>query len=102
MSSICPLDKNKAFEKNITVYGVGTNLSYCTECIKKKLLICKICGFFKIDGDIIKHDPYINTVHLNSCHIFMLVDDDILNQFIKSNNYGFFNYKINKKIVIEI
>jgi hypothetical protein len=102
MSSLCPLDKNKAFEKNITVYGVGSNLSYCISCIKKKLVICKICGFFMINGDIILEDIYINEVHPNNCHIFILVDDDILNQFIKSNNYGFFNYKIKKEIIIEI
>jgi hypothetical protein len=98
----CPLDENDAFEQLITVYGVGNNLSYCIDCIKKKLFICNLCGFFIIKGDKIKQDPFIEEYHSNKKHNFIEVNDDILEKLLKSNNHGFFNYKKPSKIIIEI
>ena len=98
----CPLDENIAYDRSITVYGLGMSVLYCNDCIKERLFICRICGLFRLKKDQVKQDPFIGEYHPNKDHKFIEVTDDILEELLKCNNHGFFNYKINKKIIIEI
>ena len=100
----CPLDENEVYDRSITVYGLGISVLYCKDCIKERLLICSICGLFRLNGDKINQDPFIEEYHPNKDHKFIEVTDDILKQLLKCNNHGFFNYntKVNKNIIIEI
>ena len=86
--------KNILFNKFITIYQIGTNLTHCEDCIKEKLLICSYCGFFKIKGNRIKPDSLIKDYHPNMCHNFIIPTNDILDKLLVNNEYGYFNYKI--------
>jgi hypothetical protein len=100
---LCPIDKNKTFIKPITIYNVGIDKKYCEPCIKNKLLICSICGIFKIKGDIItkENDPN-RFIHYSKDHNFIEINDDILNEYIKCDSKIYFNYKKSKHFIIEI
>jgi hypothetical protein len=97
----CPIDDNNVFEKHIIIYNVTINF-YCTSCIKNKLLVCSLCGLFKIKGDRITHDkdPFIDK-HPYSIHNFIQVDDHVLKAYLFKDSKTNFNYD-KYKIYIEI
>jgi len=99
----CPLDDNLIYDKAITIYKLGYGLYYCRECIKNKLLVCKICGLFKVIGDDVKmiDDPY-RGFHPIKDHIFIRVTDDVLKKYLKFTSGVYFDYSEDNQICIEI